>query len=75
MKANAIKRKQYEEFLAKVDILENLSVSNESFLMTHIIDPHSVSHTNEHLRISNVVKLQMLWSRKNLKKMTSLLNR
>merc|ERR1712235_137092 len=25
VKANAIKRKQYEEFLAKVDILENLS--------------------------------------------------
>ena len=27
VKANAIKRKQYEEFLANVDILENLNVS------------------------------------------------
>merc|ERR1711990_1015878 len=50
VKANAIKRKQYEEFLAKSTFWKILV-------------------------ISNVVKLQMLWSRKNLKKMTSLLNR
>ena len=34
-----------------------------------------MSHTDDFLRILNVVKLQMLWSRKNTKKMTSLLNR